>query len=68
MRGSLLGQFLTITKGSDGGIRYHGDGKTRVKGPSQGWLHWGRVSPGLAMLEQGCPGVGYSWEGGWDGS
>jgi len=33
-----------------------------VKGPSWGWLHWGRVSPGLAILGQGCPGVGYSWE------
>jgi len=39
-----------------------------VKGPSQGWLHWGRVSLGLAMSGQGCPRVGYSWESGWDGS
>jgi len=47
---------------------YHGDGNTRVKGLSQGWLHQGRVFPGLAMLGQGVPRVGYSWKSGWDGS
>jgi len=39
-----------------------------VKGPSRGWLHRGRVFPGMAMLGQGVPRVGYGWESGWDGS
>jgi len=39
-----------------------------VKCLSWGWLHRGGVFPGLAMLGQGVPRVGYGWESGWDGS